>query len=89
MLLSIHLLSYQPGTVDPITSTNWYRVISEYGTTNSNYTESNDRKSVIIGKVIDKILIPKINRLAEIYKPYNPDVTDRAVGLAGFIRSIV
>ena len=79
----------QPGTVDPITSTNWYRVLSEYGTTNSNNADSNDRKSIIIGKVIDKILIPKINRLTEVYKPYNPDVANRAIGLTDLIKSIV
>ena len=88
-VLSIHLFSYQQTTVDPITSTNWYRVLSEYGTTNSNNADSNDRKSIIIGKVIDKILIPKINRLTEVYKPYNPDVANRAIGLTDLIKSIV
>ncbi|CAG8525778.1 2510_t:CDS:10 [Paraglomus brasilianum] len=86
------LISWDPfdqTTVDPITSTNWYRVLSEYGTTNSNNADSNDRKSIIIGKVIDKILIPKINRLTEVYKPYNPDVANRAIGLTDLIKSIV
>ncbi|CAG8441794.1 1446_t:CDS:2 [Ambispora gerdemannii] len=49
----------------------WYQILSDYGVTEMQQIDNDDDDIRLLGKLVDKIIIPKLSRMANILNPFS------------------